>query len=179
MVIRKLFYLIRVFTEAEHMCMKLHQSESRVFVPSRKLKPKVINKIVIVYIQTRLVFSTKIICLFVKGTWVFSVNQTMTFGKPLGVFHCASFCRTSEKSDACKSAFLLLQMSCIKHLSLTQDINGRFYPLQLFRRVAAALPGMDTSQDKSREESILSLHGSAMIWHESGVHLALFCLSCH
>uniref|UniRef100_A0A673AEC9 RAB41, member RAS oncogene family n=1 Tax=Sphaeramia orbicularis TaxID=375764 RepID=A0A673AEC9_9TELE len=29
---------------------------------------------------------------------------------------------------------------------------------QLFRRVAAALPGMDTTQDKSREDSILYLH---------------------
>lgn len=27
---------------------------------------------------------------------------------------------------------------------------------QLFRRVAAALPGMDTTQDKSREDSILA-----------------------
>lgn len=27
--------------------------------------------------------------------------------------------------------------------------------LQLFRRVAAALPGMDTTQDKSKEDSIL------------------------
>ena len=41
--------------------------------------------------------------------------------------------------------------------------------LQLFRRVAAALPGMDTTQDKSREESILcvrvSVRGSLMLCH--------------
>lgn len=30
--------------------------------------------------------------------------------------------------------------------------------LQLFRRVAAALPGMDNTQDKSREDSILCVH---------------------
>lgn len=29
--------------------------------------------------------------------------------------------------------------------------------LQLFRRVAAALPGMESTQDKSREDSILSV----------------------
>ena len=31
-------------------------------------------------------------------------------------------------------------------------------PPQLFRRVAAALPGMDATQDKSREDSILLTH---------------------
>lgn len=35
-----------------------------------------------------------------------------------------------------------------------------FFSLQLFRRVAAALPGMDTTQDKSREDSILCVHVS-------------------
>lgn len=32
-----------------------------------------------------------------------------------------------------------------------------FFFLQLFRRVAAALPGMESTQDKSREDSILYL----------------------
>lgn len=37
-----------------------------------------------------------------------------------------------------------------------------FFPLQLFRRVAAALPGMDTTQDKSREDSILCVRVCVM-----------------
>lgn len=38
---------------------------------------------------------------------------------------------------------------------MTEHMFFFFPPLQLFRRVAAALPGMDTTQDKSREDSIL------------------------
>lgn len=37
-------------------------------------------------------------------------------------------------------------------------------PPQLFRRVAAALPGMDTTQDKSREDSILCVHTHVCVW---------------
>uniref|UniRef100_A0A8C8EY68 RAB6A, member RAS oncogene family n=1 Tax=Oncorhynchus tshawytscha TaxID=74940 RepID=A0A8C8EY68_ONCTS len=34
---------------------------------------------------------------------------------------------------------------------------------QLFRRVAAALPGMESTQDKSREDSILTLHRNVCV----------------
>lgn len=46
-----------------------------------------------------------------------------------------------------------------------QNTSGSL-SLQLFRRVAAALPGMDTTQDKSREDSILSVHVSACVLHD-------------
>lgn len=41
---------------------------------------------------------------------------------------------------------------------LVWQITSVSLSLQLFRRVAAALPGMDTTQDKSREDSILCVH---------------------
>lgn len=43
------------------------------------------------------------------------------------------------------------------------------FPLQLFRRVAAALPGMDTTQDKSREDSILRVRVCVCVWWDTGV----------
>lgn len=38
--------------------------------------------------------------------------------------------------------------------------------LQLFRRVAAALPGMESTQDKSREDSILSVPVPGITLHQ-------------
>lgn len=44
-----------------------------------------------------------------------------------------------------------------EYITLSENTSGSLC-LQLFRRVAAALPGMDTTQDKSREDSILCVH---------------------
>lgn len=50
--------------------------------------------------------------------------------------------------------------------------------LQLFRRVAAALPGMDNTQDKSREDSILCAHVSVCVWHDRKESRGLLSLVC-
>ena len=51
-------------------------------------------------------------------------------------------------------AFLCVNLTICSSLSAYVNM-GFFFSPQLFRRVAAALPGMDTTQDKSREDSIL------------------------
>lgn len=53
-----------------------------------------------------------------------------------------------------KTPLYLIQLSRLNGESETVF----FFLLQLFRRVAAALPGMESTQDKSREDSILYIY---------------------
>lgn len=63
---------------------------------------------------------------------------------------------------------------CCVFLSSWFKISAFFF-LQLFRRVAAALPGMDTTQDKSREDSILFIVSDRTEKTKLGSAVAFLC----
>lgn len=86
------------------------------------------------------------------------------------IFLCPSFTdllldHVMEMNTArCLNLISCLCRSTSVFTGLTEHIC--FFFLQLFRRVAAALPGMDTTQDKSREDSILCVHVGVPLWHD-------------
>lgn len=67
-------------------------------------------------------------------------------------------CELSANLQSMCACFFVLSPRVIFLHPVISDVcltTPAFLFCQLFRRVAAALPGMDTTQDKSREDSIL------------------------
>lgn len=62
-------------------------------------------------------------------------------------------------------------------LTLTDEVCSLSF-LQLFRRVAAALPGMESTQDKSREDSILTLHRNVCVTDYACFSVAIVETDC-
>lgn len=63
-------------------------------------------------------------------------------------------------------------------LTLTDEVCSLSF-LQLFRRVAAALPGMESTQDKSREDSILTLHRPICVYDYTCFSVAIVDINAY
>lgn len=74
------------------------------------------------------------------------------------VFLCVSFKWIFWINTRCMFFFFRFQLVCLSYIqsyfTVWQKTSGSL-SFQLFRRVAAALPGMDTAQDNNRGDSIL------------------------
>lgn len=107
----------------------------------------------------------------IQGTkilWgLISYGVSLWTGEPysLPVFKTSSL-EALRRSEAQRAALAPLWMSGQDDwsgLTLTDEVCSLSF-LQLFRRVAAALPGMESTQDKSREDSILILHRHTCVY---------------